>query len=151
MNPLHTLPLLALCLFTGAPRAANTCGGLAPTPACSTQDPQTIAAAIAAIRAAPDLIEQGIDWAKGLNRLFKGGMHPLWYVRYKDGTVVYNKFRFYRSPKVILEYFTGKSPSPDSDAYMVRNGRRVHIRYDRNGARDMVRRHGKIVHLGCLN
>ncbi|MCC6669428.1 MAG: hypothetical protein IT458_00085 [Planctomycetes bacterium] len=154
MNPFHSLPLLVLCLLASEPRAAHH-SFLTPAAASTTQDPQSIAAALAMIRSAPDLIDQGVDWAKkidsvvkSLGRLAKHGPWVRWSVRYADGTVVYNKFRFYRDAKVVLEYFTGRSPSPDADAYVILRGKKVHIRYDRNGAREMVRRHGKIVGIG---
>ena len=143
--------LLFALLALPAPTPALACAPALPAAVAAAYDPTVIAAAIAVIKNAPDLINQAIDWKQNLERLVKGGLWPRWFVKYADGTVVYNRFRFYRTPKVVIEYFTGRSPSPDRDAYMVVRGNNVHIYYDRNGAREMVRKHGKIVDFGCRN
>lgn len=118
-------------------------------PACG-QDPAFVAEAIEVIRQVPNLVDQSIDWAEAMGRIMGGGIWPMWFVRYADGTVVYNKFRFYRNSRDVLEYWVGRSPRPDTDAYMLVCGRKVHVLYDENGAKAMTERHGKIVTFGCL-
>ena len=72
---------------------------------------------------------------------------PLWYCRFADGTIVYNKFRFYRDGAAVSRYFTGRPDSHDCDAwYMDGRGRRV--RFCTTDAEAFARAHGGIVSIG---
>lgn len=116
-------------------------------------DPGTVAAFMAIIQNAPQIVDLAREWegyARGLIRTIRhlrnGNLWPLWGAQYADGTIVYNKFRAYRSLSDVAAHFTDQTRG-DRDAWMYVNGRKVHVRYGRGtgGAAAMVRAHGKIV------
>jgi serine/threonine protein kinase len=84
------------------------------------------------------------DLEQVLGKLESRGMWVWWRCVYADGTTVYNRFRFYRELADAQVYFNGLSSEPDSDAFEVIDGKRRHVLYDADGAKEMQRRHGGI-------
>jgi len=88
------------------------------------------------------------DLDQVLGELESRGMWVWWRCVYSDGTVVYNRFRFYRELADAQVYFHGLSAEPDSDAFEVVGDKRRHILYNSEGAKEMQRKHGSISLIG---
>ncbi|MCB9503768.1 MAG: T9SS type A sorting domain-containing protein [Deferribacteres bacterium] len=74
--------------------------------------------------------------------------HDWWYIRYADGTRVYNRFKRKRTAAEILVYFSGQGAG-DCDAFS--GGRKMptqHCFPDNVG--ELYKQHGKIVSMGKL-
>ena len=132
MNLRHLVLLVTLTLAVAAPATR-----------VAAQDPATIAAIAQMARSAPEFFHKGVQAAEMARRMFHGGFYPLWYCRYADGTIVYNKFRAYRDAKAVLAYFMGRPGSHDCDAYYYRG--RAEIRFCTRQALRFARAHGGIV------
>ena len=114
------------------------------------QDPWGVALGLHAIKNGPAYFSSAIDWGNKLRRaapyIRKGNLWPLWACQYADGTIVYNKFRAYRTAGDVMRHFSDQTKG-DRDAYTYAYGGKQHIRYGRGGnwGYAMIRRHGKIV------
>lgn len=155
--------ILCTCMIATASNIGQSAGhnasGAGPATSLARQidpvvDPLSALAAFNAIREVPDLVDQGLAWLdhfqnleQMMRRVWKGGLWPLWCVVYEDGTVVYNKFRASRSMREVVEYFTGRSPRPDCDAWLA-DGTKVC--YGPQDVRQLRHRHGEIVNIACL-
>jgi hypothetical protein len=106
-------------------------------------DPGTI---FAIVSAAKTLFAEKIDlreFAKNLHYVAQGNIWPMWTCQYADGTVVYNKFRWYRDGAAVTRYFVGQPDSHDCDAYVMAGGRKY--RWCTQNAASFARQHGGIV------
>ncbi len=104
-------------------------------------EPSTV---LAVVMSARQLLGKDIDprqFANNIDKLVRGGnVWPMWVCQYADGTLVYNKFRWYRDAAAVLRYFTGRPDEHDCDA-------RVFKRYEwcTQYAAQFAAQHGGIV------
>jgi serine/threonine protein kinase len=96
-----------------------------------------------AVRVAPS----GLGSSELLEILDRERVWLWWACQYKDGTIVYNRFRSYRTHSEIEAYFRGKARAPDDDAFVIKGEQVVHIAFDRKGADQMIQLHGSIVRI----
>jgi hypothetical protein len=108
-------------------------------------DPATILAVISAART---LFSDQIDLralAKNMHYLAEGNIWPMWACQYADGTIVYNKFRWYRDGAAVANYFIGNPGSHDCDAFFYQG--RSKVRWCTQEAASFAQRHGRIVNI----
>ncbi|HKE00865.1 MAG TPA: serine/threonine-protein kinase [Planctomycetota bacterium] len=70
-----------------------------------------------------------------------------WRCVYADGSVVYNRFRFYRGLADATVYFHGLALEPDCDAFEIVGNERRAVCYSTTAAQELERKHGSIVRI----
>lgn len=89
------------------------------------------------------------DLANNIDHLLRtGNVWPMWVCEYADGTVVHNKFRYYRDAEAVTRYFFGEPDRHDRDAFYDLGGRRY--RWDTRWARQFAMQHGGVVSIRCI-
>ena len=84
------------------------------------------------------------DLANNIEKLVRdGNVWPMWVCVYADGTVVHNKFRWYRDAAAVTRYFFGEPDRHDRDAYYFVGGRRY--AFDTRFAQQFAQQHGGVV------
>jgi hypothetical protein len=139
---------LAFVLSTGVPEQAplNLRHDALAAPAvvqATVQDPATLLAILQHAQSVLSILSvDPKELANNIHYLAQGNIWPMWTCTYADGTVVYNKFRWYRDAQKVTLYFIGQPDSHDRDAYYYWNGRKV--RWDTRFAVEFARQHGGI-------
>ena len=129
--------LLSLPLAVGA--GANPASALASSAPCAGP------CIVSAPQGWEALVAKGVvakELATNLGKV-RNVIWPRWYARYGDGTIVTNRFRWYRNSDDVLNYFLGYPGSHDCDA-RVQGGGKWCTRY----AQQFAIRHRGLVEIG---